>query len=66
MSCSHTLSLSTYQGDPKLIYFDARGVVEPTRLMLSALGVKYEDKRYKVDMTAKPPVPFVCGCTLHY
>ena len=44
------------QSDPKLIYFDARGVVEPTRLLLAAAGVAYEDTRYKVDMTTKPPV----------
>ena len=44
------------QAAPKLIYFDARGVIEPTRLLLAAAGVQYEDKRYKVDMTAKPPV----------
>ena len=44
------------QADPKLVYFDARGVVEPTRLLLAAAGVKYEDKRYAVDMTTKPPV----------
>lgn len=42
-------------GEPKLIYFDARGVVEPTRILLAAAGVKYEDKRYTVDMTTKPP-----------
>jgi len=42
-------------GDPKLVYFDARGVVEPARLLLAAAGVNYEDKRYVVDMTTKPP-----------
>jgi len=40
---------------PKLTYFDARGVVEPTRLLLAAAGVEFEDKRYAVDMTTKPP-----------
>lgn len=44
------------QAAPKLIYFDARGVIEPARLLLAAAGVKYEDIRYKVDMTTKPPV----------
>ena len=44
------------QAEPKLTYFDARGVVEPTRLLLAAAGVKYQDKRYTVDMTTKPPV----------
>jgi len=29
--------------------------VEPTRLLLAAAGVEYEDKRYAVDMTTKPP-----------
>ena len=39
-----------YQGDPKLVYVDARGVVGPTRLVLSALGITRErKKRYKVD-----------------
>eukprot|EP00961_Rhodomonas_salina_P280544 3789508-Rhodomonas_salina.2 len=41
---------------PKLVYFDARGVVEPIRLMLAAAGADYEDFRYKVDMSLKPPV----------
>ena len=44
------------QADPRLVYFDARGVVEPTRLLLAAAEVQYEDKRYAVDMTTKPPV----------
>ena len=51
------------QADPKLVYFDARGVVEPTRLLLAAAGVKYEDKRYAVDMTTKPPV-LALACAL--
>ncbi len=39
-----------YQGDPKIGYIDARGVVEPTRLVLQALGIMRESKkRYKVD-----------------
>ncbi len=32
---------------PKLLYFDARGVVEPARLLLAAAGVDYDDHRYK-------------------
>ena len=47
--------LTVRMTDPTLTYFDARGVVEPTRLLLAAAGVSYEDKRYKVDMTTKPP-----------
>ena len=49
---SHDISLYfyRYQGDPKLVYVDARGVVEPTRLVLSALGITGErKKRYKGD-----------------
>jgi len=39
-----------YQGDPKLVYVDARGVVEPTRLVPKPLGITRErKKRYKVD-----------------
>jgi len=53
---SYILTRISAQGDPKLIYFDARGVVEPSRLLLAAAGVNYEDKRYIVDMSAKPPV----------
>ena len=32
---------------PKLLYFDARGAVEPARLLFAAAGVDYEDVRYR-------------------
>jgi len=54
-ACGTTGATKLSMADPKLVYFDARGVVEPTRLLLAAAGVKYEDKRYAVDMTTKPP-----------
>jgi hypothetical protein len=40
----------------KLIYFNAKGVIEPTRMMLAVAGVQYEDFRYPIDPTtwAKP------------
>jgi len=32
----------------KLVYFDAKGVVEKTRYMLAAAGAEYEDFRYEI------------------
>ena len=43
--------------EPALKYFDARGVAETTRVMFAAAGVKFDDVRYKVQMTpGAPPV----------
>jgi len=46
------LNISTMSSEtPKLtlIYFDARYRAEPSRLLLAAAGVKYEDRRVKFD-----------------
>jgi hypothetical protein len=41
------LQCSAGSSKPRLMYFDARGVVEPARLLFAAAGVDYDDHRYK-------------------
>ena len=39
----------------KLVYFDARGIMEATRIMFSLAGQKYEDFRFPLSSDMKRP-----------
>ena len=46
----------------KLIYFNARGMAEPSRLILSYAGVPFEDTRIeRADWPAMKPSKSICN-----
>jgi len=40
----------SFPAKPVLKYFNARGVIEPTRIMLAIKGVEYVDERFPIDI----------------
>jgi len=50
----------------KLTYFNARGVIEPTRIMLAIAGVKYEDFRFPIDAATYARPEFEVGPSVQY
>jgi len=61
-NCNRTTSL-TRMATYSLRYFDARGVVENTRVMFAISGVEYEDFRYPInlDTYARPEFDAAAG-----